>query len=73
MATAHPGDDIPPALRDGLIAYLLCDSPDRARIISELVAKNPGIANLLMDLEADDDSRARLEIELLRSASSRQA
>jgi hypothetical protein len=44
----------------------LCDSPDRARIISELVARNPGIVELLMDLEADDDLRTRLEIELLR-------
>ena len=32
-----------PTLRDVLIAYLLCDSPQRARIISELVNRNPGI------------------------------
>lgn len=40
--------DIPPGLGNDLIAYLLCDSPDRARIISELVAQNSGIAELLM-------------------------
>jgi hypothetical protein len=45
----------------------LCDSPDRARIIGELTDRNPGIAELLMDLEADDDLRTRLEIELLAS------
>jgi hypothetical protein len=58
-------EDIPPALRDDLIAYLLCDSPDRARIVGELTDRNPGIAELLMDLEADDDLRTRLEMELL--------
>jgi hypothetical protein len=58
-------DDIPPALRDDLIAYLLCDSPDRARIIADLATKNPGMADLLIDLEADDDLKARLEIQLL--------
>ena len=57
--------DISPALRDDLLAYLLCTSPDRARLIAELTTRNPGIAELLMDLEADDDVRAKLEIELL--------
>ena len=41
-------------------------TPDRARLIAELTARNPGIAELLMDLESDDDVRAKLEIELLR-------
>jgi hypothetical protein len=59
--------NIPPALRDELIAYLMCDSPERARIISGLVTRNPGIADLLMDLEADDDLRARFEVQLLRA------
>ena len=53
---------IPPALRDDLLAYLLCTSPDRARLIAELIERNPGLANLLMDLEADDDLRAKLEM-----------
>jgi hypothetical protein len=38
------------------------------RIISELVERNPGMGRLLMDLEADDALRARLEVELLRAA-----
>ena len=38
---------------------------DRAQLIAELTARNPGIADLLMDLEADDELRAKLEIELL--------
>ena len=65
--------DISPALRDDLLAYLLCTSPDRARLIAELTARNPGIADLLMDLEADDDQRATLEIELLSGASGGEA
>ena len=63
--------DFSPALRDDLLAYLLCTSPDRARLIAELIERNPGIADLLMDLEADDDLRARLEIELLSGAGAR--
>ena len=47
--------DIPPALRDDLTTYLLCSSPDRARIIAELVQRNPGMAEIFMDFEADDD------------------
>lgn len=43
----------------------MCTSPDRARLIAEMNARNPGMADLLMDLEADDDLRARLEMELL--------
>jgi len=46
------------------LAYLLCTSPDRARLIAELTARNPGVADLLMALEADE-LRAKLEIELL--------
>ncbi|HET6712512.1 MAG TPA: hypothetical protein VFI59_02240 [Actinomycetota bacterium] len=52
------------ALRDDLIAFLLCDSAD---IIAELLVRNPGIGDLLADLEADDDLRARLEIERLEA------
>jgi hypothetical protein len=59
-------DAIPPALRDAIITYLLCTSPDRARIIGELVTRNPGMAELLMDLEADDDLRAKTEATLLQ-------
>jgi hypothetical protein len=56
--------DIPPG-SGTLITYLFCTSPDRARLIAELMARNPGIGDLLIDLEADDDLRARFEIELL--------
>ena len=51
-----------------LLAYLFCTSPDRARLIAELIERNPGIADLLMDLEAEDDLRAKLEIELFSGA-----
>jgi len=30
---------IPPSLRDDLITYLFCTSPDRARIIAELLVR----------------------------------
>jgi hypothetical protein len=57
---------LPPALRDDLLTYLFCTSPDRARIIAELMVRNPGMGDLLADLEADDDLRAELEVALLR-------
>jgi hypothetical protein len=34
-------------------------------LIGELTWRNPGIADLLTDLETDDHLRARFEIELL--------
>ena len=61
------------AFRDDLLAYLLCTSPDRARLIADLIARNPGITNLLMDLEGDDELRAKLEIELLSGANDGEA
>jgi hypothetical protein len=42
-------------------------SPDRARLIADMMARNPGIGDLLIDLEAEDDLRARFEMELLGS------
>jgi hypothetical protein len=48
-----------------LLRYLLSTSAERARIIGELTERNPDMAELLMELEADDDLRARFEIELL--------
>ncbi|MGZ8631681.1 MAG: hypothetical protein ACXWZF_12060 [Actinomycetota bacterium] len=39
--------NIPPALRDDLLTFLFCTSPDRARIIAELLVRNPGIGDLL--------------------------
>lgn len=50
------------------MTYLFCTSPDRDRIIAELLFRNPGVGDLLADLEADDELRARLEIELLDGA-----
>ena len=52
---------------------MLCTSPDRARLIADLIARNPGITYLLMDLEADDELRAKLEIELLSGANDGEA
>ena len=60
------GDDISPGLRDELLAYLMAASADRARIIGELTTRNPGMADLFTDLEADDELRARFEMDLRR-------
>lgn len=46
--------------------YLGKTSAERARVIGELIERNRQMADLLMDLEADDDLRTRFEIELLR-------
>ncbi|HET6712618.1 MAG TPA: hypothetical protein VFI59_02780 [Actinomycetota bacterium] len=63
-----PLEGIPPTLRDDLLTYLFCTSPDRARIIAERLTRDPGMGELVADLEADDDVRARFEIELLNRA-----
>jgi hypothetical protein len=56
-----------PELRRDLLRSLSATSKDRARVIRQLVERNPWMAELLMDLEADYDLRTRLEIELLRA------
>lgn len=69
MSSGETGaENISPPLRDDLISFLLCDSADRARLIADLLRRNPGMRDLLADLEADDDLRARFEIELLGNA-----
>ncbi len=55
---------IPDELRADLIRYLLATSSERARIIGELSARNPSMAELLTDLEVEDDLRARFEMEV---------
>ena len=58
-------DDLSPGLRKDLLRYLFATSAERARIIAELAERNPPMAELLMDLEANPDQRAVLEMELL--------
>jgi hypothetical protein len=62
LLTSRRPPTIPQPLRDELLTYLCCTSPDRARIIAELLLRNPGMSELLADLEADDVLRAKLEI-----------
>lgn len=38
---------------------------ERARIVGELTERNPEMAELLTEFEADDDLRARFEMVLL--------
>lgn len=56
---------VPPALLRDLLRYLAATSKERARLIGELVERNPEMADMLMQLEADDALRARFEIDLL--------
>ncbi|MGI8615691.1 MAG: hypothetical protein ACR2L4_02755 [Actinomycetota bacterium] len=51
--------------RRDLLRYLAATSEERTRLIGELVDRNPGMADSLIELEGDDDLRARFEIELL--------
>jgi hypothetical protein len=44
---------------------LLSTSAERAAIIGELAERNPGMAEIPVELETDDDLRARFETELL--------
>ena len=46
------------------LRYLAATSEERARLIGELVGMNPGIADVLMDLEVDVALRVRFEVEL---------
>lgn len=55
------------SLRRELLRYLASTSANRAQLIGGLTHRNPGIADLLVELEADDDLRSRFEMELLRS------
>jgi hypothetical protein len=56
---------LPDPLRRELLDYLLGTSSERAEMIAKLVERSPGMAALLMDLEADDDLRSQLEMTLL--------
>jgi hypothetical protein len=53
--------------RRELLRYLSATSEERARLIGELTERNPRMAELLLDLEANDDLRTLFEIALLRS------
>jgi hypothetical protein len=53
--------------RRDLLTYLGATSEDRARLIGDLVWRNPAMADFLVDLEADDNLRTRVEIELPRA------
>jgi hypothetical protein len=56
---------VPPELRLDLLRYLAATSEERARLIGELGHRDPGMADVLMDLETDDQLRSRFEAELL--------
>lgn len=53
-------------LRRDLLRYLAATSEERARLIGELAARNPRMADLLIELESNEDLRVRFEVELIR-------
>src|SRR5919201_5009804 len=61
----------PEPLRRDLLRYLGGTSEERARLIGALTWRNPAMADLLADLEADDVLRARFVIQLMRSPGGR--
>lgn len=61
--------NIPPALHDDLIHFLLATAEERPPIIFELAGRNARLADLLVRLEAHADLRARFETELLQEGS----
>ena len=65
--SAVDADQLPESMRRELLSYLSATSEERARLIGELTQRNPGMADLLADPEANDTLRDRLELELLRS------
>jgi hypothetical protein len=66
---------LPEGIRRELLRVLFSTSQERARVIARLFAhaQTRALADLLADLEGDEDLRARVEIELLHSLDSRQA
>jgi hypothetical protein len=50
----------------GVYAILCSIAAERARIIGQLHNRGSGLAEVLADLEADDDLRLQLELDLLR-------
>jgi hypothetical protein len=63
----HRGSNPLIGFRRELLRYLASTSEERARLIGELSSRKPAIADLVVDLEADDDLRSRFEMQLLRS------
>jgi hypothetical protein len=58
-------NDLPEPLRHWFLRYLKLTSRDRALLIAEFHETAPGFVEVLIDLEADDDLRTNLEVELL--------
>jgi hypothetical protein len=63
---------LPPEVRRELLRLLFSTSKERAQLIGRLFAHPQGraLAETLSMLEADEDLRARVEIELLHSSDS---
>jgi hypothetical protein len=51
-------------LKTELLGYLAATSGERAQVIHRIFPLNEALGQILIDLEANDDLRARFEIEL---------
>ena len=58
--------ELTPQLRRDLLRYVGKTSAERTSVIADLAKRKPKVAEVFMDLEADDDLRTRFEINLLR-------
>jgi hypothetical protein len=58
---------IPEDIRLDLLRYLRATSAERAQIIARLHERGSDLAEVLTDLELDDDLRLMFELDLLRT------
>jgi hypothetical protein len=59
--------ELPAEIRRNLLRYLKATSAERARIIARLHERGSDLAEVLTDLEADDDLRLQLELDLIQT------
>jgi hypothetical protein len=67
MSVQRKPKPISERLRRDLLRYFMATSAERATALRELFHRDPGMADVLADLEADDDLRALVEAELIRA------
>lgn len=61
-------NDIPGSRRRDLLRYSQASSAERARLLEDLFERNPGVADIVADLEAYEELRWRYEVALALSA-----
>ena len=61
-------NDIPESRRSDLLRYAQASSAERARLLEDLLEKNPGMAGIVAELEAYEELHWRFEVALALSA-----